>query len=805
MPQIKKNIEAVFENFTRKIYRHRFKTLILLSFITVFLGVYENKYLAVDTATEAMLRADDPILIKYNEFRDQFGRSDQVVVLVESEDIFDKDFLKKLKTFHEDLEKNVPYLKNITSLINVRNTWGDKDVLHVDQLFSDIATSDIKALKKKACENPFYDNYVLSSDKKSTALVIETVASVRNHNESERKTGNELDGFEDDIKTEDSGLTHYITADEKSEVNSAVIRIMGKYQSSDFKLTFSGGSVIVDVFNQATKNDANRIGNIMKGVIIFFLFLLFRRISGVVIPMLIVISVMHSILGLMALTNTPMSIMTNILPGFIVAVGIADAVHILTIFYRKYQHGENKEDAICNAVGHSGLAIFMTSITTAAGLLSFSIADIATISDMGYFGAAGVLFALFYTLILIPSLIAIFPIVKKPEKKLRQSSNRMDAFLLFFSKTAINHSKIILGVCSLLFFISLYYIFQLHFSSYILDYFPKNHQTKADFKYLEDHLKGSITFEIVVDTKKENGIHEPSILKSIEKLAGLIDAIEIDGIHVGKYFSIVDILKETNQALHENASEYYTIPPQKDIISQEFLMFENSGSEDLAKITDMIFSKTRITIKTKWVDSVILEKFVRELTRMFEEEFRGRAEITVTGLSALMARTIPAALSSMYKSYIIALIVISILMVILIGDFKLGLLSMCPNLLPLFITMGLISIFGINLDINTLFICSIAIGLVVDDTIHFMYNFKKYYDISGDAEDAIRETLLGTGRALLITSIVLSMNFFVMLTATLNHSIKFGFFTGIAVILALLADFILSPALLFLVCKKRTS
>jgi len=143
------------------------------------------------------------------------------------------------------------------------------------------------------------------------------------------------------------------------------------------------------------------------------------------------------------------------------------------------------------------------------------------------------------------------------------------------------------------------------------------------------------------------------------------------------------------------------------------------------------------------------------------------------------------------------------IMLLLVGNLKLGLLSMCPNLLPIVMVMGLISLCGISLDINTLFIGSIAIGLVVDGTIHFMYNFRKYLDETGNPKQAIRETFLGTGRALLITSIVLSMNFFVLLTATLNHSVRFGFFTGIVIIFALLSDFLLAPALLFLGTKNN--
>ncbi len=232
-------------------------------------------------------------------------------------------------------------------------------------------------------------------------------------------------------------------------------------------------------------------------------------------------------------------------------------------------------------------------------------------------------------------------------------------------------------------------------------------------------------------------------------------------------------------------------------------MFENGGSEDLEQICDSLFRKTRFSIRTRWADSVEYNKFLDQLNVMFKAEFNGKATVMVTGLSAIMARTIPAALRSMLKSYVIALVIITILMLVLVGDLKLGLLSMNPNLLPIFMVMGMISLAGLHLDINTLFIGSIALGLVVDDTIHFMYNFKKYYDITGSPKTAIKETLLGTGRAMLITSIVLSISFFVLITATLNHSIKFGLFTGIAIILALFSDFLLAPAIMMFATKEK--
>jgi predicted RND superfamily exporter protein len=253
--------------------------------------------------------------------------------------------------------------------------------------------------------------------------------------------------------------------------------------------------------------------------------------------------------------------------------------------------------------------------------------------------------------------------------------------------------------------------------------------------------------------------------------------------------------------LHANDPNYYRIPKDRKTVAQEFLLFENSGSDDLEQIVDSQFSKTRITIKTPWVDSVILNEFRKQMKSEFQSTFSGKADITITGLAALMARTIPAALHSMANSYGIAFLVITVMMILMLGDIRIGLLSMLPNLLPILFIMGIIGLSGIPLDMNTLMIGSIAIGLVVDDTVHFMYNFRRYYNISGDARIAIQETLLGTGRAMLITSLVLSMGFFVLILASLKNFNIFGFFTGMTILFALLADFVLAPALMILVTR----
>ena len=381
----------------------------------------------------------------------------------------------------------------------------------------------------------------------------------------------------------------------------------------------------------------------------------------------------------------------------------------------------------------------------------------------------------------------------------------MDRTLQFFADVSSTHPKKILGACLIIFLISFAFLFQLSFSHNPMDYFPDTMKIKRDVQLIDNKFNGITTLEFIVDTRKENGIHEPDILSRIEKLTRTLETIKTGTVSIGKIFSINDILKESNQALHDNSPAFYTIPGDRKTISQQLFLFESSGSDDWERIVDSQFSKTRITIKTPNVDAVIYEKFLKDIKRRFNDEFQKKADITLTGGVVLLARTVPVALRSMAKSYITAFLVIMVFMILLMGNIKLGILSMIPNLLPIIVVMGILGMSRIPLNLTTIMIGSIAIGLVVDDTVHFMYNYQKYYALKNDNDAAIHETLSGTGRAMLTTSLILCAGFFALMFASLHHMIKFGFFTGVTIILALLSDFLLAPALMTLVSARKNN
>ena len=802
---IRQKIEMFFSQVASRLYDHRIKTLII-GFAVISALVACLPATTIDTSAMALLRKTDPARIRYDEFRNQFNENDIIVIAIQPDKVFDRTYLSRLKALHEDIERNVPYVKQITSLINARDTRGEKDLLVVGELLENWpeTTDDIARLKADVFGNPLYQNYLISEDGTVITIVIETEAVIH---EARAEEDILLDFEEDSVPpaTNATDTVRYFSEKENRQVVAAINRLVDNYNQPDFAIAVAGDSVVLDVYNRAMERDIVLVIVLSLLTIAVFLSLLFRRVSGVLLPEIIIVSGLFSTVGLMALFNVSIKLTTIVLPGFLLAVSVGYSVHILSIFYVRYQGGKSKRTAISEAVAHSGLSVVLTGLTTAASLFSFAFAELRSIADLGFFGATGVLLALLYTLVLLPPMIAVIPIKRKDVVAETRKSKAMDRVLLSFSNLSTAHPRKIVAASLTLFAVAIFFTFQVRYSHNVLNWIHPKEKIKTDVPSIDQAMKGSIIVEAILDSGQDEGLYNPHILHTIDGVATKLSRYVNDHLYVGKIFSINDIIKEINQSLNANDPDHYRIPDQRDLISQELLLFENSGADDLERVVDSNYRKTRIGIKTPWTDAVHLRAFIAHVQEQFNNAFPNLAPVTVTGIPALLSRSIPAALHSMAQSYLIAFVVITFLMMVHVGSVKLGLLSMISNLLPIFMTTGLMGALGIRLDMSTIMIGSIAIGIVVDDTLHFMYNFRKYYERSGDTAWAIRKTMLGTGRALLLTSLILSSGFFILMTASLSLLVVFGLLTGLTIIFALLADFLVNPALMVLVTAKPES
>jgi predicted RND superfamily exporter protein len=814
MKSIRSRIESRFESFAHVLFDHRYKMLVVMLFF-VFLLAAQIPGIRMDTSTEGFLHETDPILIEYEEFRDQFGRDEMAIVAVRSENIFDIKFLEKLKNLHEDLRDNLPDLAEITSLINARNTHGKADELIVEDLFENWPANqrDLDAIARQAKQNQMYKNLLLSEDGMLTTIVLKT------HTYSGQGEGTEddLTGFSDEIidNGETPGKQVYLTDKENSDFVEALGTIIDKHRTDDFPVFMAGSPVVTDFLKQSMMSNMRRFMGLALLTISVFLFVMFRRLSGVLMPVFIVMVSLVSTMGLMALTKVAIKIPTQILPSFLLSVAVGASVHILVMFFQSFDRGETKRDAIGHALGHSGLAILMTSLTTAGGLLSFSTAEVAPIADLGLFAAAGVILSLVYTLVFLPVLLSIFPIKSKASIKeapgqipVNGSAGStgapasMDAVLNFVARTSTQHPRKVLLTALALIIIALAGILKIELSHDPVRWLPDKSDVRISNEILDHELKGTTILEVIVDTKKENGLYDPDFMARLEQSGKVFESYKDDKVYVGKAFSLTIVVKETNQALHENNAEFYNVPKNKELIAQELFLFENSGSDDLEDFTDSQFSKARLTLKLPFVDAIAYSEFMDHVQEHFRSKYPDET-VQITGMVAILSRVLTNAMHSMLKSYGYAFGVITILMILLIGRVKIGFFSMIPNIYPIFIMLGVMGWFHIPMDLFSMLVGSIAIGLAVDDTIHFMHNFRRYYEQYKDPVAAVYETLHTTGRAMLVTTCVLSIGFFTFMFSEMNNLFNFGFLAGFTLIIALLSDYFIAPALMVLLHKKK--
>jgi len=775
-----------------------YRYLFLAFLITIIASMVINlPKTTIDTSTEGFLHDKDPMILDYNAFRDQFGRDERIALAIKSDGIFTFKNLEKLKKLHNELKNRTPYLYDITSLINARNTIGSENALLVEDLFEHWPKNqeELDKIKKNALSNPIYKNLLINEDGTFTVIILE----------SNTYTSIGIDDSDEfaDFEEQSSTPRAFITDKENSEMVREVQKIIESYKSDDFEILLAGSPSVTEYLKSSMQKDMAKFNGLIILTIIIFLSLIFRRVSGVVLPLIAVVLAVLSTMGVMAYFGTPIKIPTQIIPSFLLAVGIGTSIHILAIFFQHFDKNGDKKEAIAYTLRHSGVAIIMTSLTTAAGVSSFMISDVAPVGDLGVYASIGVLIALLYSLILLPVLLAILPIKRKilPHD---EHKDRFEIILTKISHFSQVHSKpIVIG--SLIFMmIAMYTATFIRYSHNPLTWFSKDNEIRIATETIDKELRGSINLEIVIDTKKENGLYNYELLKKLEKITKDSELIKTDAYFVGKVISLVDILKEIHKALNENKESYYKIAKDEKLIAQEILLFENSGSDDLEDFVDSQLSKARITYKMPWIDSVEYYGMLKNLRTYLHETLGDDVKITTTGMIPLLAQTITSAINSAGDSYLLAFVLITLMMMLLLADVKLGLISMIPNLFPIFFVLMIMVIFNMPFDLFAMLVFSIILGLAVDDTVHFMHNFRRYHDREGKSvEEAVRLTLIGAGRAMLITSIVLSIGFYVYIFASMNNLINFGILAGTAIIMALLADFLLAPALMAMVYKNE--
>jgi len=796
MTRVHKKFENGFAWLAAKVYDHKSLALILMLLMTVAFAIHLPE-LTIDTRDESFFHPDDPALITYNNFRDTFGQDDQFIIAMQPRRGITLEFMHTLHAMHQELEGSVPYIDDITSLVNGRVVTAQKDTLNVGDLMPSppVTDQELRDLLQQIDRYPLYDRLLVSDNRDLACIVIKAQAT------KEVSAEEALAGFDDIAGPANKPAHRYLSNAESVEISTAIRKVLARYQSPDIGIYFAGTPAVVAELQKSIEKDITRMVPLSYLLIIVFLTVLFRRISGVIYPLVIVFFSFAATFGVMAMVSLPLTNVNQILPTFLVVVGIGDSVHILTIFYRLYRQTDDKRHAIIQAMGYAGLPVLMTSVTTACGLLSFAWADVATVAQLGYIAPVGVMLALLYTVILLPALIGIFP-VRGGKSAMVNGLPMADRIFDWVARVTTGRPLMVVAISGLLVAITLVGALSVRFSHNAVTWFPKDSPIRMSTELLDRVNGGTVTLEILVDSGHEDGLYNPDLQHRLEQAAHYLPTLNVNDIQAGKAWSIADLVKEINRALHEDQATAYKVPESRSLIAQEIMLFAASGSDDLDDMTDSMYRTARLSVLIPFKDAVLYKDYVDRIQKYLRKQFP-QETVTVTGHNALFIRIIKNLITSLAKSYIFALLIITLLMVLMVGRVRIGLLSMTANVAPIVGVLGLMGFSNIPVDMGTILIGSVILGLVVDDTIHFLHHFRRAFEETGSVETAVRETLHNTGRALVITSLVLCGGFFIYTSAYLAVNARFGLLAGFAVIFALAADFFMVPALLTLAYGKK--
>ena len=505
-----------------------------------------------------------------------------VCIAIKTQNVFDLNFLAKLRSLHDELESTVPYLVDITSLINARHIRSESDTLIVEELFETWPQTqeELTEIKHRTYGNPLYINTLITEDGKYTTILLETEGFTKS---AEVSDINILEDFENDLdltleEPKKTSKKQFMTSSERSEIVMQVYKVIKKYEAPDFEIYISGSRAVEHYVSTALMHDMVLFSCLSVSIVIIILSIMFKRITGIILPLLVAALSLLSTFGLMVFFKEPLTLTSQILPAFLMAVGVGYVIHVLSIFYRKYDENENKEEAIVFTFSHSGVAIVLTGVTTACGLLSFITADLAPVKSFGIFSSAGVIFALIYTMMLIPSTISIIPIkTKKSIDCDKRKARIIDPTLTFISKFTVTHPFLIILISIVILIFSIMGIMNIRFGHDIIRWMPKDSVIRNGTEKIDEVLYGTNVLYVMIDFKQKDALYEPNVLNKFEASKEYFENLKVGPIYVGKAWSVTSILKEINQALHNGLEKHYSIPNSKNLISQEFLLFENSG------------------------------------------------------------------------------------------------------------------------------------------------------------------------------------------------------------------------------------
>lgn len=806
----KHSLEKRFANLSLAIMKRPKISLVIFLGILVAFG-QNLRNLEMDPELENFVDPDAEVRVVYTKAKEMFGRND-VLMMAFRGDVISEEFLTDLTVIQEKIEKDVPFVNEVTSLLNAPYQKGSEDALEVLDLVPGIPTTqqDREVIEQRIQESSLASSILVNADRSMALLIVEPETFIYGSDEVDPFTSDAFsddafsddafsdDAFSDDAFADDAVFEESTSDDvrpvslfEVAEMLHAIDELAAEYAHLE---PMMAGMPAMNYYLEGTmQSEMFFFMRLTIALMIIALIAFFRQPNAVIAPILAVIAAILLTMSTLVMLGNKVQIPLIMVPTFLLAITIGDAVHLLTHFYRKIQIGESRIDAMYHAVERTSVPMLLTSLTTASGLMSLAIADVLPIRNLGMYTAYGVILAFVLTVTVLPALVMLLPMRKV---KVGEEHRHLARFISSVGEFTWKHGGKISIVWLLAAILSVTQIVQLKFSHDPLNWMPRDMPLVEATQFIDEELSGTMQLDVLFDTGVPNGVKDIEFLKKMEAWQDELDTYNKGVVEVKGTNSLIDIIRESNRALQGGGEEHFRLPDSQSLIIEELFLFENSAADTLYQMVDSDYQTTKLTLVLPWGDMMFYKGFVDEVTAEGQALFADQADVEVTGMIALMAGTMVKLVFDTAYSYILAAGIIALMMMLLLNSVRLGLLAMIPNIAPIMITMGLMKPLGIDLDMLTILVATIAIGIAVDNTVHFTHHFRHGLAAGHSVHDAIQDAFAGAGQALFTTSVVLSAGFYVFLFSEVSSIFNLGFLCGTAFVLAMVSNFTLTPYLL---------
>ncbi|MCG6871354.1 MAG: MMPL family transporter [Gammaproteobacteria bacterium] len=746
--------------------------IILLSLVLVLLAASGGRNLSFTTNYRVFFSSDNPQLLAFEALENTYSKNDNVMFVLAPRDgnVFTPRTLKAVQELTHQAWQ-IPYSTRVDSITNFQHTFAEGDDLIVQDLVpagGELDTVAIARIREIALNEPLLARRIISERGQVTAVN----ATIQLPGKNEATETPEVVQFA-------RGLADQMRAD---------------YPEIEVRMT--GMAMMNNAFSEASKHDMQSLVLLSFVLMLVILAVLLKGLTATGVTLLVILFSILTAMGLGGYMGIPLTPPSATAPTIILTVAIANSVHVLVTLLHEIRSGRTKYDAIVESLRVNLAPVALASLTTAIGFLCMNFSEVPPFRHLGNLVAIGVATSFILAVTLLPALMSLLPV------STRVHEPREDHAMARLGNFVVNQRrKLLWGMLGLI-VVLVAFIPRNELNDVFLEYFDTSVPFRADSDFTVKHLTGLYTIDYSLESGEAGGISNPAFLSDVQAFADWYRA-QPETIHVN---AITDVFRRLNRNMHGDDDAYYRLPQERNLAAQYLLLYEMSlpYGLDLNNQINVDKSSTRVTVTTQTLstnDLLALEARAQAWLDKNTSQITGHEG---SGPSVMFGHIGKRNIRSMLLGSTFALLLISVLLMFALRSFSLGAVSMLPNLVPAAMGFGLWGLFVGEVGLALSVVTSMTIGIVVDDTVHFLSKYLRARREKGySAPQAVRYAFNTVGRALLITSIVLVVGFLVLAFSTFKVNSGMGTLTAIVIAFALMADFLFLPPLLIKLQEKQ--